>query len=168
MQLPLKQSSLEKWVTVATTPRFPLFSKLPIEIRLLIWELTIEPRIVEMKTYDQMDIYPKNSYPEVPALSVCRESRSTVIKAYPLAFETWHGEGIRFNFEIDTLYFSQSCKDYIRLFLDVLTKADVQQLRYVAIDMTMWEDWDLCFLPVTVFPSLTYSNTLSTGVLSEW
>lgn len=154
MSRPTNQSLLTRWVTITTTPRFPLFSKLPVEIRLLIWELTIKPRVVELTTC--IDCCQLNaSYPEVPALSVCRESRSAVIKAYPLAFGTSScGEGTRFNFEIDIVYCPREFKNFINTFLANLNDAERHQLRYLAIDMTMCEDWDVYIRPGTDFLEL--------------
>jgi hypothetical protein len=65
--------------------RFELFPKLPSEIRLAIWHLTVQPRVVEVRqAYDprRVNIF-LNQTP--PALHVCVESRRAVERRYILS-----------------------------------------------------------------------------------
>jgi hypothetical protein len=66
------------------------FSRLPTELRLQIWEMTIEPRIVDVRMKESRSM-PKGVYlisktPAPAILRVCRESRSIGLGAYQKAF----------------------------------------------------------------------------------
>lgn len=89
------------------------FQNLPPEIRFLIWNLTVEPRMV----------YIRQRYPEITtkfmplnllcvtalpvALRVNQESRHELLKQYPLLFNDRACCQIRFNSTIDTLSLDQ-------------------------------------------------------------
>ena len=73
--------------------RFTLFKKLPIEIRLKIWEDAIpDPRVVDIHMTTLKPGVPRlifKSTAIVPALlSVSREARKTILETYTLCFET--------------------------------------------------------------------------------
>lgn len=105
---------------------FTLFPSLPLEIRLMIWSLSPQPRVVEVWLDDEKGFYSNVSTPA--ALSTNRESRSAVIGQYPLCF------GSRFNFELDTLYFGREMTEHARLFFSSLRDLEITGLRNVAID----------------------------------
>lgn len=97
-------------------PRFPRFSELPAEIRLLIWEYTFVPRVHELhpcaKLYNERMTFRSNSSKTPAIFHVCRESRQLALKNYSLmSYEPRltgaSGKGIlRFYFspELDTLF----------------------------------------------------------------
>jgi hypothetical protein len=116
---------------------FTLFPKLPTEIRSIIWKLTIEPRVVEMKFDDEKGFYSTIDYPV--ALEVCRDSRQAVIPSYSLCFgSSFYRAHTRFNFSLDTVYLDSSFLDYSRLFLVGLRDEEVSKIQHFAID-EMWE-----------------------------
>jgi hypothetical protein len=89
---------------------FPLFSKLPQEIRLIIWEMTTEEgRIVAVRSVTRGGL----RSPVPPILHVCSESRAVGLKQYALCFSAlpesfWEEVAparVYFNFDRDTLYF---------------------------------------------------------------
>jgi hypothetical protein len=77
---------------------FPMFSRLPVELRLHIWELTVEPRTVEVRVFGSHTIhidytkkrepYPRlfSSTPAPATLHTCREARDHLQKNYQQAF----------------------------------------------------------------------------------
>lgn len=97
-------------------PRFPRFSELPTEIRLLIWQYTFVPRVHELhpcaKLYNERMTFRSNSSKTPAIFHVCRESRQLALKNYSLmSYEprptSASGKGIlRFYFspELDTLF----------------------------------------------------------------
>jgi hypothetical protein len=97
-----KSASLDK-----NKPKFPLFPKLPIELRLKIWKESHEPRIIELRLPKN---YRSNRYdfviPKFPAaLHVNKEARLESLKDYKMSFK--HKQcrrPILFNFSIDTLH----------------------------------------------------------------
>ncbi|KAE9380302.1 hypothetical protein N431DRAFT_395026 [Stipitochalara longipes BDJ] len=87
---------------------FPSFNKLPLELRLKIWKMTIEERrLVPIRT--SKDRLGFNSPTPIPAaLHVCSESREVALKTYKLSFGSRTDSfkaRIFFNFDQDTLYF---------------------------------------------------------------
>jgi hypothetical protein len=93
---------------------FTVFPKLPPELRVKIWEYALPeaPRFIKF-CYEgwphcerRFKIGREGSYPATSLLLVSVEARTVAIKAYPLAFRSFHLNPVRFNFEKDTLYFS--------------------------------------------------------------
>jgi hypothetical protein len=112
---------------------FSLFPKLPIEIRQIIWRLTLRPRVIEILhgVHDSC-FYSRANLPV--ALVVCQDSRNALISSYPVSFgSALKVPQIRFNFSLDTLYFDCLFSDHFFHFLDVLTSRNVSELRYIAI-----------------------------------
>ncbi|KAF8859516.1 hypothetical protein BDZ45DRAFT_782583 [Acephala macrosclerotiorum] len=90
------------------------FEKLPPELRLHIWNLSAEPRMVHIRrrwseetAYDMPLRLLRVAAPPV-ALSVNQESRQELLKHYPLLFKDRTGCRIRFNSAIDTLYLDKN------------------------------------------------------------
>lgn len=96
---------------------FHLFSTLPQEIRLKIWDMaTEEQRIVKLKRM-ALSIFGGLTYstPHPPVLQACAESREVGLKRYTLAFgrplkcdsdpPRQHSARIHFNFDNDFLYY---------------------------------------------------------------
>ena len=112
---------------------FSLFPKLPIEIRQIIWRLTLRPRVVEVLHEYFDDCF--HSRAKLPiALVVCQDSRNAVISSYPVSFgSALKIPQIRFNFSLDTLYFDCLFSDHFFHFLDILTPKNLSELRYIAV-----------------------------------
>jgi hypothetical protein len=124
---------------VVPTPvelKFKKFPKLPAELRVKIWKLVPEPRIVEV-------LFPmdgrKNKHKfcaKIPAiLHVCQESRHEGLKEYHPAFDSkWALNRVYFNFELDTLcYSSYSSWSQKSVFLRKIKFADLNRIQNVAL-----------------------------------
>jgi len=117
------------------TPFFQctIFSKLPIELRIKIWKLTLRPRIIEIEFTDKKAVYTKAKIPT--ALHVSKESRAAVEKLYPSCFgSVWHKSQTRFNFDLDTIFLNS---DYYNDFCHFFTLAgpiELHKIRYLATD----------------------------------
>ncbi|KAG4429523.1 hypothetical protein IFR05_014997 [Cadophora sp. M221] len=96
------------------TPSFHKFRELPLEVRLLIWETTMLPRVHELhpcsKLYNERMTFRSNSSQAPIIFQVNAESRSVALKNYELfdyrAPGLPHGKGILrfyFNPKMDTL-----------------------------------------------------------------
>jgi hypothetical protein len=103
------------------------FNRLPIELRLRIWNLTMEPRLICAKWENHIyhdDIvhdYALTAGPVPSALHVCKESRQEAKRKYCLvkshlpltegmkARLPFSARSIWINFAIDTLYFVNLC-----------------------------------------------------------
>ncbi|KAK0102580.1 hypothetical protein ONS95_006190 [Cadophora gregata] len=133
--------------TNAITTKFTVFPKLPLEIRQMIWVLSLEPRIIEICIGDASDFYSKAKLPA--ALQVSKESRGTVNSQYSLCFgSTSYPAQTLFNFNLDTLYFDRSKAEYAGWFFCSLRDFELANLQTVAIDMYIEEvasTWGLPF-----------------------
>ncbi|KAH8804593.1 hypothetical protein F5884DRAFT_796609 [Xylogone sp. PMI_703] len=126
--------------------QFHLFPKLPIEIRALIWQMSIdEERLVE--------VYPTTTKgwraPIPPILHVCMESRALGLKNYELAFSGKDPDTgklcparIYFNFDHDTLYFKEGwsfnvkgCWRCIRISQTYISQDDIQRVKSLCLDI---------------------------------
>ncbi len=138
-------------------PEFICFLKLPIELRLEIWSLTMLPRIVDIYIQrigcvDSIDwpIIELYSTAAVPALlHVCRESRTEAKRTYKLCFGTHlitaeekHGmfSFVRsprtyFSYEMDTAHF-QYVGTHLerRLPVAYMTEHDLRNVRHIRTD----------------------------------
>ncbi|KAH7308863.1 hypothetical protein BKA65DRAFT_520062 [Rhexocercosporidium sp. MPI-PUGE-AT-0058] len=122
--------------------RFTLFTRLPLELRFIIWRFTLFPRIVEILTSNHCTtgFYSQAALPA--ALHVCQESRQAVEALYPLCFGSFlQPERVRFNFDFDILYLdiSQEEDGLYRLF-GILKETELARLKYAAIDETYLGD----------------------------
>lgn len=115
--------------TTTTPPHdFPLFSKLPTELRVMIWrEVLPGPRLVEANFQFEDNVYRFGSAPmycmsrtSPPALlSVCYESREEALKKYSLCFAMEAEQPrIYFDMNVDNLFIT--CDDP----MDLLTALD--------------------------------------------
>ncbi|KAH7384755.1 hypothetical protein BKA64DRAFT_148333 [Cadophora sp. MPI-SDFR-AT-0126] len=119
-------------------PTFRPFPRLPLEIRQMIWNLSLEPRVIEMEYEEEQGFFTTCSLPS--ALQVCQESRSTVKKLYPECFASlWHRRGPLFNFSLDTLYIAHHFFEDMILFLSVLREKEINSLRYLAVEADHFE-----------------------------
>jgi hypothetical protein len=98
----------------AATPEFRLFSKLPTELRLMIWEQALPgPRLVDVDFHFRNKLFSFGSelmsltstLPHPTLLSVCTESRAVAKNRYKLSFAAEAGKPkIYFDENVDTLY----------------------------------------------------------------
>jgi len=118
--------------------RFPKFMLLPPELREMIWQFSLAPRIVELlpSNYFRTSFYSPTPLP--PALSVSQDSRNAVRKLYAECFGwLWPGR-VLFNFEIDTLYLDSSAVKPLCVFLKgILKENELERLRCVAFDASL-------------------------------
>lgn len=117
--------------TTTKDNRFDL-RRLPLEMRLMIWNLTIEPRVIELIHIPWNGFATKT--PPPVALSICQESRNEVIRRYPKCFGTYYNPShIRFNWEIDILYLGpEAGENAAAALLDRMHEKDYLSLRNVA------------------------------------
>lgn len=109
---------------------FAPFTRLPPEIRQMIWELAMEPRVVvlgQARTW-------RGRTPPLPALQACAEARRHLQRFYTKPFfggcltESW------VNFEIDHVYFHMS--DLIE------SENDLTLIRFLVIECWDQEDFE--------------------------
>ena len=99
-------SSLAEITSMASTPTFLPFRKLPIEIRLKIWKLAALPRVVEVR-FSSNPLQGEHEFmADFPVqLHVCQESRTEALKTYKLSFDTNKASHpTYFDFDHDILY----------------------------------------------------------------
>jgi hypothetical protein len=113
---------------------FTLFPKLPLEIRMMIWKQTLQPRDIEIYFAPNRGFFTPIWGPV--ALRVNKESRNTVEPLYPLSFgNVVYQPRVRFNFSIDTLFLEHDFQPQVLHFLASLKPYEITQLRYLAVDM---------------------------------
>ncbi|KAE9365987.1 hypothetical protein N431DRAFT_430167 [Stipitochalara longipes BDJ] len=136
---------------------FHRFPKLPIELRLRIWNLTMEPRVIKAKWDNEFtarsvcQFYFLTAGPSPKALHACKESREEAKRKYcfvksHLPFRDrvihhhrpWEQKAIWINFDIDTLYFVNfpTTEDFLS-YMRRLSKEKIgganQNIKYIAI-----------------------------------
>ncbi|KAE8454594.1 hypothetical protein EG329_000217 [Mollisiaceae sp. DMI_Dod_QoI] len=96
---------------------FSPFSRLPKELRILIWEAAIpDPRILHLGFYGDSGL--RSQTPSPSLLSVCRESLEVMSKFYTKTFGTVLSAPITwFDFQRDTLYIDTGLKNFLPLLL---------------------------------------------------
>lgn len=113
---------------------FILFPQLPLELRLVIWSLTLQPRVVEIRYSRLLDTGFKSSSHLPVALQVCQESRSRVLDQYPFCFGSKsHPANIRFSFALDTLYIPGAVTWDVNHLRKILANLDLSSIKYLAI-----------------------------------
>ena len=118
---------------------FPLFTKLPVEIRTIIWRLTLKSRVVEIEFTELRGFFTRVATPT--ALRVCHDSRKAVIAYYPTSFgNVMYNPRIVFNFLLDTLYFDMSFHSQVMHFLASMKEMEVRRIQSLgANSMMIWE-----------------------------
>jgi len=140
-------------------PKFTLFPNLPMEIQVIVWKLTLEPRVVEVFRHRNSSFGALVNNP--PALEVCRDSRAAVISSYPLSFGTYFfPPSTRFNFLMDTIYLDYHNHEDIGLFFAILSQYELSSIRYLALDMSLFVDDD----HLSSGDNGTYQETLLNGL----
>ena len=115
--------------------KFELFPKLPPELRLKIWKLVPEYRVVEVIFKQD---HRKNNYKflaTIPAiLHANHDARVEGLRRYKQVFKTkWALNGVFFDFESDTLYLSRFAGDSQKnLFLRKVKRAELVQVQNLA------------------------------------
>ena len=93
----------------STFSAFKLFPKLPLELRLMVWKLSLpEGRVIKFSTIRALSankhLIVDQKLP-TPLLHVNQESRLEALQAYELFAGRWRGDPIYVNFKKDTLKF---------------------------------------------------------------
>lgn len=127
-------SQLTRRVPGTQTPtKFSLFPNLPFELRLKIWNLTIQPRVILCR---------RRSRPRVPALlQVCRESREEGLRHYQIHYwEPNNKLAVYFSIEHDTLFGTSTSLHDTDYALESLSKNPaISQIHHLAISRSFWE-----------------------------
>ncbi|RDW67699.1 hypothetical protein BP6252_09095 [Coleophoma cylindrospora] len=103
-----QEAAAQGAATQAATPTtFHSFFKLPLELRITIWNLSIEPRYVKIKWSGKhrrcINSSTGNSIPAL--LHTCQESRTEALKTYALCFgRTPEFATVYFSYELDAAY----------------------------------------------------------------
>ncbi|WQF84249.1 Putative 2EXR domain-containing protein [Colletotrichum destructivum] len=125
---------------------FYSFSKLPVELRLNVWRLSLPAtrvvsiRCVTMPLSEASDSSWGTSPARIPAnLHVCRESRQEASKYYKLRFEVAGPPKVYFDPEVDILHFGPasgfmaSSAQYFTV-MCLCGPSDLKDIRHLAID----------------------------------
>lgn len=111
---------------------FTMFPKLPLEIRIIIWKLTLEPRDIELEFNQDRGFYSRIWTPA--ALRVCHDSRDAVQSLYPVCFgNVMFERRTVFNFSLDTLYLDTEFQVHIFPLLASMTPLELSKLQYLAV-----------------------------------
>jgi hypothetical protein len=122
-------------ISLAGLERFTLFTNLPLELRFMIWRVTLVPRVIKLRhSAKYAGFYAIAAIPI--ALQVCRESRTAVESFYPLCFGSFlQPERIRFNFQLDTFsLLTEDEEEAVPHLFGILKQSELESLRQVAID----------------------------------
>ena len=132
---------------------FPLFHKLPTEIRLKIWEAhaMLQPRIVEVcllhdvENSDYLHRNTQNSFYSPTALprslfNINRESRCIAQSIYIFSFANGaHPAQILWNPAIDTIFLPAWCFQYrVNDFMDASTEEEKSLIQKLAFETLVW------------------------------
>lgn len=133
---------------MSTLDSFHLFSALPVEIRLEIWQYTCcQPRVVEVY-YDGALDQCITTTPQPVALRICSESRREALRLYqPLFGTTTHDARIYFHRDHDTLYLPRppfmGYDDNARDFAELVTgTSEVVNLALDHVDPAIRRPWE--------------------------
>ncbi|RAL62350.1 hypothetical protein DID88_004916 [Monilinia fructigena] len=139
---------------VASLCRFTLSLQLPIEIRQIIWNLTLESRFVEVrpKAHNQAGFFTLTPTPT--ALSVCQDSRDAVLQFYPNLLDkeyvihpnklTVYDQavgaaipGTKLNSCMDVLYLDWRIADNLDIFLKQMSNPLAPNILYLALNQNL-------------------------------
>ncbi|KAK8001048.1 hypothetical protein PG991_013270 [Apiospora marii] len=125
-------------------PVFHLFPQLPLEIRLKIWRLSLEPRVLELHSrrthYAQAEDWPWRSDCFNPALlSVCDEARGEALAALTVALPMPHGGMLYCDPMHDVLaILGDSDLPRLRQLFAEVEDQDPRGLRHLALSVACW------------------------------
>ncbi|KAF8854491.1 hypothetical protein BDZ45DRAFT_41649 [Acephala macrosclerotiorum] len=137
--------------TTASNPGFPLFTLLPFELRIKIWQMTIEPRIV---------VNTKKRIKTPAILHTCHEAREEGLRHYQLMRCAGTRPPIYISVE-DTLFFTTSPRMGSDVVLRLLknTRA-LQEVRHLAISRALWERIDAFAIYSGIYDRIETSKVL--------
>ncbi|EPE33116.1 hypothetical protein GLAREA_06128 [Glarea lozoyensis ATCC 20868] len=122
---------------------FHLFEKLPLELRAMVWQMTLVPRTVEVNYVPVRGFYSRTITPI--ALRACPDSRSAVIYAYQMCFGNFiHSPRTPFNFSIDTIYLDNNVENDVTLILTCLKPQEAARIQRIAISEYVDMNWATC------------------------
>jgi hypothetical protein len=120
---------------------FALFTSLPSELRIKIWQHALPgPRVVAVRYGRVHDRYISDAPP--PALlHVCTESRHVFLSTYEnLILSATHESSVFVDFKRDTVFFDNlNCSPCGDLALDLATSPHRDKILQCAIDAQLWE-----------------------------
>jgi hypothetical protein len=133
------------------------FPQLPLELRLVIWSLTLQPRVVEIRYSRLLDTGFKSSSHLPVALQICQESRSRVLDQYPFCFGSkFHPANIRFSFALDTLYIPGAVTWDVNHLRKILENLELSSIKHLAISANV--------LPSGAVPNETFRAAVKRAV----
>jgi hypothetical protein len=111
-----RQQSIDKFLNLkpkmALLTSFPQFSKLPTELRALIWNASLQPRVVEIMFVESRGFFTRVGSPT--ALRICKDFRAAVMSSYPVCFgNAMFKPRTVFNLSLDTLYIGLLVQDQV-------------------------------------------------------
>jgi hypothetical protein len=119
---------------------FHCFEKLPIELRVMIWKMTMVPRIVEVSFSPERGFHTRTITPI--ALRACPDSRSAALHAYQICFGNMlYPPRILLNFSIDTIYLHTNMNSEVMLLFTGLQPHEANNLRRIAISEDINRNW---------------------------
>jgi len=120
---------------------FSPFSRLPQEIRAMIWRYSLTERLVLVHFREEMGFWTSTSEPS--ALRVSPDSRSAVSALYPRSFGNgMYPARIRFNFDQDILYLSGCMESHLLHFCASLTPWELASVKRIAISNDLADSSD--------------------------
>ncbi|KAH6720356.1 hypothetical protein BKA61DRAFT_708642 [Leptodontidium sp. MPI-SDFR-AT-0119] len=135
-------SSTNHVVSLVVLQHFTLFDKLPKELRYMIWNFTLLPRIVKILVSENCTtgFYSQAALP--PVLHVNQESMKEALKSYSACFGSFlQPKRILFNYKIDVFYIDIALEeDSLHRLFGVLKETELVSLKYIAIDDAYLED----------------------------
>lgn len=120
--------------------RFTLFSKLPFELRRIIWRYSLPRRRVVGVLYNDKTGECKSRCPIPTALHVNSEARGVALESYELVFSTQMANAmVYFDFSVDALYigvgnFSPSRSDPTCVLFRAMQSNDLKRIEHLIID----------------------------------
>ncbi|KUJ17063.1 uncharacterized protein LY89DRAFT_782270 [Mollisia scopiformis] len=136
-------------ITQDRKTRLPTFSNLPREMKELIWELTIEPRVISIYAFDESRGKFGGNAPIPSTLSVSREWRRYFMTLHPLCFgSNNHAPKIRFNGAVDSIFINEErCLfNASYFFYFCMSKKEAATVRYLVFDehFKTGNGWETC------------------------
>lgn len=108
------------------------FSRLPCEVRWIIWQLSLERRTIEIEWTQSRGFYSRVATPF--ALRVNRDSRNAVCHLYTLCFGNLMVPAkTLFSFKMDVLLLSSCVQEQTLLLFSSLTHVELTNLQHIAI-----------------------------------
>jgi hypothetical protein len=137
--------------------KFAFFPKLPTELRVIIWELSLpKPRVVEISISDDEDSLVAKTDSPLPAhFKANFEARQVAFKNYPLVFSSILSSPMRFSFERDILYFDAE------VLFKIFCKEMPDKANEKLCHLMLARDEDFIYKPETVQFVQEFSNLKS-------